>query len=101
VPRYDPKKVAKSVGRRIAELRRDGKITQAALAELLSVTPQWVSQIEMGRANMTLDTLCRLANALDTRLEDLLQTPRPESRRVKKGRPLSRTTAPLPETAGR
>jgi transcriptional regulator with XRE-family HTH domain len=51
------------VTRKIAELRREQKITQEALAEALDVPVQHVSRIEAGQ-NITLATLERISVAL-------------------------------------
>lgn len=54
---------------RIAELRKEKKLSQAELAERLNTTQQVVSDIETFRhANITLLTLQKIARALDTRL---------------------------------
>lgn len=51
------------VARQLAELRRERKVTQEALAELLDVPVQHVSRIEAGQ-NITLATMKRIAIAL-------------------------------------
>ena len=61
--RYDPDRLVKNVGRRIAEIRQERGLTQVALANTLRVTYQWISQIEGGQ-NVSVYTLARMANAL-------------------------------------
>lgn len=67
---YDPDRVVKQLGKRIAELRRAQGLSQGGLATKIRSTPQWVSQLERGTRSPTLHTLVKIANALDVRLED-------------------------------
>jgi transcriptional regulator with XRE-family HTH domain len=91
VRRQDPERVTKDVGRRIAELRADLGFTQEQLAERLGMDTNNLQRIELGRQNLTIRTLARLATHLDVRVRDLFDPPR--SRVVRKGRPPSRGTA--------
>ena len=50
--RYEPDRLVRDMGRRVAELRRERGLTQQALASKLPATMQWVQQIEYG-ANLT------------------------------------------------
>ena len=84
--RYEPDRLVRDIGRRVAELRRDRGLTQQALASKLRATMQWVQQIEYG-ANLTVHSLARVANALDIQLEALLVPPSPSSYVVRQGRP--------------
>ncbi|MCC6214176.1 MAG: helix-turn-helix transcriptional regulator [Polyangiaceae bacterium] len=77
--------MVKSVGRRVAELRRAQGRTQRALAEVLGVSVQYVQRIEQGRENLTLRSLAELAIALDAPASALLLTPSTLARR--RGRP--------------
>jgi transcriptional regulator with XRE-family HTH domain len=71
---YVPKKVVEKLGKRIAALRKERGMSQAKLAEKIRSTPQWVSQLERGTRSPTVDTLCKLANALDVTLGELLDS---------------------------
>ncbi len=82
----DPERVAKDIGRRIAELRRERGLTQEQLAVKLRTTFQWLAQVEAGR-NATVFTLVKMANALKVPLAELLVAPKPGSRVVRRGRP--------------
>ena len=54
---------------RIAELRRERKVSQSELAKRLRTTQQVISEIETYKhANITLFTLQKIALALNTRL---------------------------------
>ncbi len=71
--RYDPDRVVKQLGKRLAQLRKVKKLSQGALAEKIGSTPQWISQLERGTRSPTVHTLCKLANALDISLAELIE----------------------------
>jgi len=48
---------------------RNNGIKQKELADLLKVTPQQVSKILSGQENPTIETICRLRNALDMEID--------------------------------
>lgn len=77
--------ILKNLGLRIQELRRDRGETQESLAGRLGMLAPNYARIEQGRANVTVDTLVRVANALDVDLGQLFIAP--ERRRSKPGRP--------------
>jgi transcriptional regulator with XRE-family HTH domain len=52
------------VGRRIKTLRKTRGLSQEKLAELAETSPKYVSRIETGRENPTLDLFLRLAKGL-------------------------------------
>ena len=85
--RRAPSDVLQTVGRRIAELRRDEGLTQEQFAALLEVSEQYLRRIELGSQNVTLKTLANVANALDVDVAKLFEEPRPASRVVQMGRP--------------
>jgi transcriptional regulator with XRE-family HTH domain len=61
------------LGRRIQELRKLRKLSQAqeALAERAGITGQYVSNIERGKENPTLDMLFTFADALNVGLTEM------------------------------
>ncbi len=63
--------VAKSIGRVIAEIRRDQGLTQAELAKSMKVETQRLSTIERGQTNLTLRTMLTVVHALDVPLMEL------------------------------
>lgn len=69
---YDPDRVVKQIGTRIAQLRRQKGLSQTTFAEKIRATPQWVSQLERGTRSPTVHTLCKVANALEVTLADLI-----------------------------
>ena len=48
------------IGRRIRAFRLKNNLTQAQLAEVLDVSTNFISEVETGKKNISLDTLCRL-----------------------------------------
>lgn len=50
----------KEIGRRIRNFRLSDNLTQAQLAESLDISTNFVSEIETGKKNISLDVLCRL-----------------------------------------
>lgn len=48
-------------------------MTQKALAETVGISPEYVSQIESGKKQASVDTLQALAEALSLNLDDLIQ----------------------------
>jgi transcriptional regulator with XRE-family HTH domain len=52
------------LGRRIQELRKARKLSQEAVAERAGISTQYVSNIERGKENPTLDMLFTLADTL-------------------------------------
>ena len=55
----------KSIGRRIAINRRKAKVTQAWLAEKIDVSESFISQVERGKAKISLPRLYEIADCLD------------------------------------
>ena len=60
-----------SVQNRIAELRRERRITQEELGEAVGVTRQTIISLENGRYNASLLLAHRLARYFDLAIEDL------------------------------
>ncbi|WP_242442702.1 helix-turn-helix transcriptional regulator [Magnetospirillum sp. 15-1] len=68
----------RTIGRRLRTAREQADLTQEALAERIERSPEAVSNIERGVSLPTLDTLDRIAAALDAPLVYFLDAP-PES----------------------
>lgn len=64
---------ARAAGQRVREIREALNLSQTDLAELSHVDPSNVGKIERGQANPKLDTLTRIATALDTTVSDLVR----------------------------
>ncbi|MCM1285434.1 MAG: helix-turn-helix domain-containing protein [Acetobacter sp.] len=53
------------IGSRIRKFRKKAKLTQEKLAELMEVTPGYISQIELAKSAPNLETLAKLCAILD------------------------------------
>lgn len=86
----DPERIKRAVGRRVAELRKSRELTQQSLAERIGdVTPQYVGLVEQGRQNLTIETLTKVANALDVEVRALFEPPQSMAP-ARRGRPRNR-----------
>lgn len=61
----------KLIGLRIKELRRSKGLSQERLAEKIGISSKYLSSIERGRENPTLDTFLKLASALNIELPEV------------------------------
>ena len=61
------------VGRRIRSLRKTRGLSQEKLADLAGMSPKYLSRIETGRENPTLDLFLRLAQGLKVDLYEIFQ----------------------------
>ena len=62
------------IGANLREARQRARLSQVELAQRATLAQQVISLIEVGRANPTIQTLQRLADALGYPLADLLKT---------------------------
>lgn len=62
-----------AIGVRIRDIRMERGVTQAKLAELLNVSPEYVSRLERARTKLSLTTLAKIAGLLDVSLTYLLE----------------------------
>jgi len=63
----------KLIGNRIRSIRRDRSLTQEALAEIAELNPKYISSIEIGKENPTIETLKKITDALKIKLSEVLQ----------------------------
>ena len=77
--RAEEKRLAGSLGKRIASARLNADMTQQQLAELLGVGDEAVSRIERGAVMLTLPKLFDIAQALRMRVEELLLAASPRA----------------------
>ncbi|OGV99822.1 MAG: transcriptional regulator [Nitrospinae bacterium RIFCSPLOWO2_02_FULL_39_110] len=61
------------LGGRIKELRRLRRLSQEELSEKVEIDPKHLSRIEVGRGFPSLDTLEKMANALNVELKDFFE----------------------------
>lgn len=64
-------KVKYLIGQRIKELRRASGMSQEVLAEKMGISSKYLSSIERGKENPTLDTFISLVAALGVEFRDL------------------------------
>jgi len=60
------------IGRRIAEIRKEKGVSQFELSDLTNLTSSYISYIENGRKKPSLESLVRIAEALDVTLDRIL-----------------------------
>ena len=64
--------VSTAVGRKIKAVRKYHSISGNQLAQLTGLTQQQISRYESGKTSMTIDTIVRIAQALDISVAVLL-----------------------------
>lgn len=63
----------KMIGRSVRALRNERDLTQGQLAAMIgNSSKQYIFAIESGDKNVTIDVLCRIAEALGVRVSDLI-----------------------------
>ena len=63
--------VKQMIGIRIKDIRNRRGFTQEELAEKIDINPKYLSSIERGKENPTLNTLIKLSESLDVNLNDI------------------------------
>jgi transcriptional regulator with XRE-family HTH domain len=74
---------AEHLGENVRQLREGRGLTQEQIAKIAGIPRATWSNLESGSANPTLAVLIKVANALQTRLEELLSAPRTAARLVR------------------
>ena len=72
-----------AIARRVAALRKSGQLTFDELAARSDISKGMLVQIEQGRANPSISTLCKLAAALRVSVADLVNSDEQSSRAVR------------------
>jgi transcriptional regulator with XRE-family HTH domain len=62
-------KLQKKVGQKIKKIRQEKEMSQKQLSELSEVERKYISNIELGKVNLTLSTLERLADSLNKKVK--------------------------------
>lgn len=70
---YIPLEIIKQFGRNVKAERTRLGLSQEDLAEKMNVNFQYISQIECGRANMSIKKIVELTNYLGADLKDILR----------------------------
>lgn len=75
----------KEIGNRIKEIRKSKHLSQNDMAELIQVSPSYFSDIENGKANISLDIFMRITEALQVSADWLLRTNIPQVTNIQEG----------------
>lgn len=65
--------LAKSIGQRIRNYRTAAGLSQEKLAELSGCHPTYIGQLERGEKNATIESIDKIASALDISLSKLFE----------------------------
>ena len=68
----DEQEILDRIGANIRELRKKHALTQDELSDYAGVDRTYIGYIENGRQNITISTLCKIANALNVSLLDII-----------------------------
>lgn len=68
----DDKSVEKKFGLLLQQMRKEKKFSQEKLAELSDLDRTYISLLERGLRQPSLDTLCKISKALAIRLSELI-----------------------------
>jgi len=63
--------IKQMIGARIKEIRTKKGITQEGLSERMEINPKYLSSIERGKENPTLNTLIKLSESLEVDLGEI------------------------------
>ena len=61
----------KRFGAKLAYVRKERKLSQMKLADIVNMNFNYIGQIERGEANVTIKTIKTLANALNVEVKEL------------------------------
>ncbi|MDQ0162718.1 helix-turn-helix domain-containing protein [Aeribacillus alveayuensis] len=70
-------KIQKTIGERIRNFRKQKGWSQEELADKASLHSTYIGQIERGEKNATIESIEKIANALEVSLEDLFKSIQP------------------------
>jgi transcriptional regulator with XRE-family HTH domain len=76
----DDKEFYKTLGERMARLRKEQQITQVQMAKLLNISQQHVASYECGRRKIPVAALPKLVKILGVSLEELLGMKSPKAK---------------------
>jgi transcriptional regulator with XRE-family HTH domain len=65
--------VQEQFGNRLVELRKERKMTQDKLAELSELTRVYISGIEQGKRNVSLEVIAKLAQAMEIKISQFFE----------------------------
>lgn len=65
--------IKQEFGNRLTQLRKEKKISQEKLAELSELNRPYISAIEQGKRNVSLEVIEKLAQALEISIKDFFE----------------------------
>ena len=65
--------IKQDFGKRLMHLRKERKISQEVLAELSGLNRPYISGIEQGKRNVSLEVIENLAKALEIQIKDFFE----------------------------
>ena len=65
--------IEQEIGRRIKEIRKRKKSPQEKLAEMIGISPNYMSALERGAYNIKLELLVQIIDCLDITADDLFR----------------------------
>jgi transcriptional regulator with XRE-family HTH domain len=65
--------IKQDFGKRLMQLRKERKISQETLAELSGLNRPYISGIEQGKRNVSLEVIESLAKALEIKIKDFFE----------------------------
>jgi transcriptional regulator with XRE-family HTH domain len=65
--------IREQFGNRLTELRKERKMTQDKLAELSGLTRVYISGIEQGKRNVSLEVIAKLVEALEIKITQFFE----------------------------
>ena len=65
--------IEQEIGCRIKEIRKQKKIPQEKLAEMIGISPNYMSALERGAYNIKLELLVQIIDCLDITADDLFR----------------------------
>lgn len=81
--------IKQMIGARIKELRAKKGITQERLSERMEINPKYLSSIERGKENPTLNTLIKLSESLEVDIGEIFSFVEAEDPHKRKSQILS------------
>jgi transcriptional regulator with XRE-family HTH domain len=67
--------IKEEFGTRLMQLRKDRKMSQEKLAELSDLNRPYISAIEQGKRNISLEVIEKLAKGLDIEIKQFFEMP--------------------------
>ena len=64
--------LARSIGKQIKLLRVDKELKQSDVSQVINIDPSYLGRIERGEINISVETLARIASALECKPSDIL-----------------------------